>query len=232
VKNAGFHVAQFWDGRAKTLEEQASGPILNPAEMAMPNAAAAEAVLRTAPEYREPFAAAFPGEPEPVTLSNAARAIAAFERTLRTRDRLDDFLKGDLDALTDREVDGLRLFLATGCTTCHNGPAVGANQFQLLGLVKPWDTTDVGRFDVTKNEEDRRKFKVPSLRNAVRTAPYFHDGSVDRLDVAVRKMAWHQLGKELTDDEIASIVAFLGALADRSGPVSPPPANDAPAEVR
>ncbi len=222
VKNAGYHVAQFWDGRAKTLEEQAAGPLLNPVEMAMPDAAAVETALRAAPEYREPFAAAFPGEAEPISLPNTARALAAFQRTLRTHDRLDDFLNGDLDALTHREAAGLQLFLKTGCTTCHNSPTIGANQYQLLGLVKAWETKDEGRFAVTKNEEDRRKFKVPSLRNAVSTGPYFHDGSVDRLDDAVKKMAWHQLGKELTDDEIASIVAFLGALADRSAPVSPP----------
>jgi cytochrome c peroxidase len=221
VKNAGYHVSQFWDGRAKTLEEQAEGPLLNPVEMAMPSAAAVEAVLRGAPEYRAPFAAAFPGEAEPITLRNAARALAAFQRTLKTDDRLDDFLKGDLDALSDREAAGLQLFLATGCTTCHNSPTIGANQYQLLGLVKPWETDDEGRYGVTKEEEDRRKFKVPSLRNAVNTSPYFHDGSVERLDEAVGKMAWHQLGKKLTDDEVASIVAFLGALADRTGPVVP-----------
>ncbi len=222
VKNAGYHVAQFWDGRAKTLEEQATGPLLNPVEMAMPDAAAVEAALLAAPEYHETFAAAFPGDTRPITFSNTARALAAFERTLRTHDRLDDFLSGDLDALTHREAAGLQLFLKTGCTTCHNSPTIGANQYQLLGLVKAWETKDEGRFAVTKNEEDRRKFKVPSLRNAVSTGPYFHDGSVDRLDVAVKKMAWHQLGKELTDDEIDSIVAFLGALADRSAPVVPP----------
>ncbi len=222
VKNAGYHVAQFWDGRAQTLEEQAAGPLLNPVEMAMPDAAAVEAALRAVPEYREPFAAAFPGEAEPISLPNTARALAAFQRTLRTHDRLDDFLNGDLDALTHREAAGLQLFLKTGCTTCHNSPTIGANQYQLLGLVKAWETKDAGRFAVTKNEEDRRKFKVPSLRNAVSTGPYFHDGSVDRLDEAVKKMAWHQLGKELTGDEIASIVTFLGALADRSAPISPP----------
>ena len=222
VKNAGYHVAQFWDGRAKTLEEQAAGPLLNPVEMAMPDAAAVEAALRAAPEYREPFAAAFPGQTEAISLANTARALAAFQRTLRTHDRLDDFLNGDLDALTHREAAGLQLFLKTGCTTCHNSPTIGANQFQLLGLVKAWETKDEGRFAVTKDEEDRRKFKVPSLRNAVATGPYFHDGSVARLDEAVKKMAWHQLGKELSDDEIASIVAFLGALADRSAPVVPP----------
>ncbi len=231
VKNAGYHVAQFWDGRSKTLEEQAEGPILNPVEMAMPSAAAAEEALRNAPEHREPFAAAFPGEADPVTLRNAARALAAFQRTLKTDDRLDDFLRGDLDALSHREADGLRLFLSTGCTTCHNSPALGANQFQLLGLVKAWETKDEGRFAVTKNEEDRGKFKVPSLRNAVGTGPYFHDGSEDRLDEAVRKMAWHQLGKELTKDEIDSLVAFLGALADRSSPVEPP-ATPPPAAAR
>ena len=222
VKNAGYHVAQFWDGRAKTLEEQAEGPLLNPVEMAMPNGAAVEAVLRAAPEYCESFTAAFPGDTAPITLRNSARALAAFERTLRTRDRLDDFLRGDLDALSHREVAGLQLFLKTGCTTCHNSPTIGANQYQLLGLVKPWDTKDDGRYGVTKDQEDRRKFKVASLRNAVSTGPYFHDGSVDRLDEAVKKMAWHQLGKELTDDEITSIVAFLGALADQSAPLSPP----------
>lgn len=222
VKNAGYHVAQFWDGRAKTLEEQASGPILNPVEMAMPGAAAVESVLRAAPGYRERFGSAFPGESEPATIGNAARALAAFERTLRTRDRLDDFMKGDLDALSHREAAGLQLFLKTGCTTCHNSPTIGANQYQLLGLVKQWETKDEGRFAVTKNEEDRKKFKVPSLRNAASTGPWFHDGSVSRLDEAVKKMAWHQLGKELTDEEISSIVAFLGALADRSGPVAPP----------
>jgi cytochrome c peroxidase len=222
VRNAGYHLAQFWDGRAKTLEDQVQGPLLNPVEMAMPDASAVQAVLRAAPEYREPFAAAFPGQADPVTLSNTARALAAFERTLRTRDRLDDFLGGDLDALSNKEAAGLQLFLKTGCTTCHNSPTIGANQYQLLGLVNAWETKDEGRFAVTKKEEDRRKFKVPSLRNAVSTGPWFHDGSVDRLDEAVKKMAWHQLGKELTDDEIASIVAFLGALADRSGPVVPP----------
>jgi len=222
VYNAALHIAQFWDGRAKTLEEQAAGPILNPMEMAMPDAATAEKALRGATDYHARFAAAFPGEADPVTLANAARALAAFERTLKTRDRLDDFLGGKLDALSDREAAGLALFLKTGCTTCHNSPTIGGNQFQLLGLVKAWETKDEGRFAVTKNEEDRGKFKVPSLRNAVKTGPYFHDGSVDRLDEAVRKMAWHQLGKELTDDEIASLVAFLGALADRSGPVAPP----------
>jgi cytochrome c peroxidase len=224
VKNAGYHVAQFWDGRARTLEEQAEAPILNPVEMAMPDAAAVEAALRDVAAYGEPFAAAFPGEEEPITLRNTARALAAFERTLRTEDRLDDFLRGDLDALSHREASGLKLFLTTGCTTCHNSPTIGANQYQVLGLVKEWETKDEGRFAVTKNEEDRKKFKVPSLRNAVATGPYFHDGSVDRLDEAVRKMAWHQLGKELTDDEISSIVAFLGTLADRSGPVVPPAA--------
>ena len=230
VKNAGYHLAQFWDGRAKTLEEQATGPILNPVEMAMPSAAAAEAALRASPGYQEPFAAAFPGDADPVTLPNAARALAAFQRTLKTSDRLDDFLRGDLDALSHREAAGLQLFLKTGCTTCHNSPTIGGNQFQLLGLVKAWETKDPGRFAVTRNEEDRGKFKVPSLRNAVSTGPWFHDGSIDRLDEAVRKMAWHQLGKELTDDEIASIVAFLGALADRSGPVVPPAGTGTGAE--
>lgn len=213
VLNAAAHVAQFWDGRAKDVEEQAKGPILNPIEMAMPNAEAVVALLKTMPEYVAAFQAAFPGQPDPVTYDNLGRAIGAYERQLTTPGRFDAFLAGDAAALTAEEQAGLATFLDTGCNACHSGAAVGGGMFQKLGLVKPWpDLKDEGRFAVTKDETDKFKFKVPSLRNIAQTAPYFHDGAVATLPEAVKKMAAHQLGKDLTDAQVASIVTFLNAL--------------------
>lgn len=210
--NAALHVAQFWDGRASDVEAQASGPMLNPVEMAMPDAAAVEAVLRAIPGYVTAFAAAFPGESEPVTLDNAARAIGAFERGLVTPSAFDRFLDGDATALNAQQLAGLQVFLESGCGACHNGVAIGGGMFQKLGLVKPFETADVGRAETTKNEADRFFFKVPSLRNIEKTAPYFHDGKVADLDGAVRLMAEHQLGKTLSDTQVAAIRSFLGSL--------------------
>lgn len=215
VLNAGFHFVQFWDGRAASLEEQAKGPVLNPVEMGMPNAAAVEKKLRAVQEYQQLFAKAFPG-PNPVNYDNMAEAIAAFERTLKTTDRLDDFLKGNIAALNNKELGGLDLFIKTGCITCHTGPMLGGSLFQKTGLVHPYDNQkDPGRFDVTKNESDRMMFKVPSMRNIAMTAPYFHDGSVASLDSSVAKMAWLQLGKSLTPVEVDAITAFLGSTTDK-----------------
>lgn len=214
VYNAAHHIAQFWDGRAATLEEQAQGPITNPVEMAMPvDGKRVEETLASIPEYVKRFREAFPGEKQPVSLANAARAIAAFERRLVTRSRFDSFLEGDASALTEQERRGLELFVVTGCTACHNGPAVGGTSFQKLGLIEEFpDVKDTGRFEVTKNEEDRFKFRVPTLRDVEKTWPYFHDGSVAELDTAVRLMAKHQLGRVLTDEETADLVAFLKSL--------------------
>jgi cytochrome c peroxidase len=212
VYNAALHIAQFWDGRAADVEEQAKGPILNPVEMAMPSEAAVIEKLRGIDGYAALFAAAFPGEADPLTYDNLARAIGAFERRLLTPGPLDRFLAGDLDALTDAQATGLETFLATGCTTCHSGVAVGGGMYQKLGLVHPYDTADTGREQVTGNAADRQFFKVPSLRNVRETAPYFHDGKVATLDEAIRLMGWHQLGLELDDATRAEIAAFLGAL--------------------
>lgn len=218
VFNASMHLAQFWDGRAATLEEQAAGPIVNPVEMAMPNAEAVAERLRTSPAIdRELFRKAFPGDAQPLTLDHASKAIAAFERTLRTEDRFDEFMKGDANALTAQEKDGLRRFMALGCTSCHNGPLVGARIYQRIGIVNEWpNPEDRGRFEVTKKPADDQVFKVPALRNVANTAPYFHDGSVDQLDTAVQRMAWHQLGKELSSEDRDAVVAFLHALTDTS----------------
>ncbi len=212
VYNAAFHVAQFWDGRAADVEEQAKGPVLNPVEMGMPDAAYVVRVLSSIPGYRPLFVAAFPGEPDPITYDNAARAIGAFERKLVTPSRFDVYLAGDASALTASEQEGLSTFIAAGCPACHLGATVGGRTYQKLGVAKPYPTEDVGRAAVTKNEADRFVFKVPSLRNVKQTGPYFHDGRVATLDQAVRLMAEHQLGKDLTDAQVKSITTFLGSL--------------------
>jgi cytochrome c peroxidase len=213
VFHAAGHVAQFWDGRASTLEEQASGPMMNPLEMAMPGEKRVLSTLNSMPEYVKRFQEAFPGNTrKAVSVGNAARAIAAFERKLLTSSRFDKFLAGDESALSEQERRGLELFAGVGCTTCHNGPSVGGTSFQKLGLIEDFPTEDKGRFEVTKNEEDLRKFRVPTLRNVEKTGPWFHDGSVKELPTAVRLMAKHQLGMTFTDAEVDDIVAFLKSL--------------------
>jgi len=217
VLNAGLQLAQFWDGRAADLVAQAKGPVLNPIEMAMPGEAEVVKKLSAARDYPPLFKQAFPESGGKITYDNIARAIAAFERTLITRDRFDDLLRGDDRALTPLEIKGADLFLKTGCTTCHNGPLIGGGSYQKLGLVNPYENSgDLGRFEVTKDNDDKLKFKVPTLRNIAITGPYFHDGRLTALPAAVKKMAWLQLGRELKDDEAGAITAFLGALTDKA----------------
>lgn len=212
VYHAALHAKQFWDGRAADVEEQAKGPVLNPVEMAAADAASVEARLKEVPEYRKMFAEAFPGQQDPVTFDNMAVAIGAFERRLMTPSAFDRYLEGDDAALSPEQVQGLQTFVDVGCASCHSGVAMGGMTFQKLGLKKPFETKDEGRFAVTKRDTDKFVFKVPSLRNIDKTAPYFHDGGVASLDQAVRLMAEHQLGKTLSDDQVRQILAFLGAL--------------------
>jgi cytochrome c peroxidase len=197
VLNAGFQMAQFWDGRAENLEGQAKGPILNPIEMAMPSDKEVLERLKAAPEYKEMFATAFPASAEQISYDNVARAISAYERTLITRDRFDDWQRGEDKALNEPELRGLNLFLSTGCATCHNGPVLGGNQFQKVGLVNPYETSDAGRYDVTKDESDKHKFKVPMLRNIALTGPYFHDGKQKTLEESVKKNGLAAIGKRI-----------------------------------
>ncbi len=215
VLNAALHTAQFWDGRAPDVEAQAKGPVLNPIEMAMPSEAAVLAVLESIPGYVDAFAAAFPGEATPLTYDNMARAIGVFERRLTTPGRLDDFLGGETSALTEQEQRGLETFLSVGCNSCHNGAAIGGGLYRKLGFVIPYETEDPGRENVTGSEVDRHVFKVPSLRNIVKTGPYLHDGSIRDLYEMVRIMGKHQIGIDLSDTQVADIVAFLGALTGR-----------------
>ena len=213
VYNAAGQIAQFWDGREPTVEAQAKGPILNPIEMAMPNEQAVIDRLAAIPEYVQQFQAAFPSDTPAMTYDNLAKAIGAFERKLVTPAPFDAFLKGDATALTDLQKRGLNTFLDVGCITCHMGPYLGGNLIHKLGLLKPWpDTTDQGRFEATGQDADRMMFKVPSLRNVAKTAPYFHDGREADLGEASRRMAEHQLGRNLDAQQIVAILAFFDAL--------------------
>lgn len=213
VYNAAGHVAQFWDGRAATVEEQAKGPILNPAEMAMPDPGAVLDHLRASSEYRAAFHAAFPNEAQPITYDNVGRAIGAFERGLVTPARWDKFLAGDSSALSADEQRGAATFIRVGCSSCHNGAYVGGQSFMRLGASRPWPgLADSGRVKVTKQPADLYVFKVAALRNVEKTGPYFHDGSVAGLDSAIRMMARHQLGVELTNAQVRDIHTWLGSL--------------------
>jgi len=215
VFNAGYNLAQFWDGRSPTLESQIDEPIAHPFEMASSWPEIIEK-LSADKAYLESFQALYA---DGITADNIKNAIATFERTLITPNaRFDQFLQGSRDALSDKEKEGYRLFSSLGCISCHQGRNIGGNIYQKFGLIRPFfdesndRREDLGRFNVTGVEADRHVFKVPSLRNVALTAPYFHDGSIDTLETAVALMAYHQLGRVLTPREIDLIVAFLKTL--------------------
>lgn len=229
VYNAAGFFVQFWDGRAPNVEGQAKEPIVNPAEMAMPDGAHVVATFKAIAGYVQAFHEAFPAESDPLTFDNVGRAIGAFERGLVTPGRWDDFLRGDGSALTRAEKEGLKTFLNAGCMVCHTGPFLGGSMFERVGVVEPWpNQRDRGRQQVTKEPVDAMMFKVPTLRNIEHTAPYFHDGSAATLEDAVRKMGRHQLGLEMSDAEVSSIVTWLKALTGElprayiARPVLPP----------
>ena len=221
--NAALLGMQFWDGRAADVEEQAGGPLVNPVEMANDSQEAAAAKIAKIPEYQELFKTAFP-EDGAVSFKNITTALGAFERTLLTPTRWDEYLKGNVSALSEQERKGVRAFMDNGCIACHSGVNLGGNSFQKFGLVKGpyWKfiedpKRDKGRADVTKKTEDEFFFRVPGLRNVAKTYPYFHNGSVWELDKAVNIMGMAQLGKELSKEDTDNIVAFLNTL---SGSVS------------
>ncbi len=229
--NAAGHIAQFWDGRAADVEEQAKGPVLNPVEMAMPDEKTVIATLKSMPDYDALFKKAFPGEKDPVNYTNMAKAIGAFERKLVTPSRWDAFLKGDKKALTDPEKEGLIKFVDNGCVTCHMGTYVGGSTYQKLGIMKVFPgLKDEGRAKITKKADDQYFFKVPSLRNVEKTGPYFHDGKVRTLPEAVNLMAEYELGKEISPADNAAIVTWLRSLtgaipADYIRPPALPPST-------
>jgi len=232
VLNSSLNVAQFWDGRAADLKEQAGGPIANPGEMGFTHTLAV-GVLQSIPAYVRDFKQVF--GTEKIDIDGVTTAIAEFEKTLVTpNSRFDQWLLGKKDALSTDEAAGYKLFKESGCVACHNGPAVGGASFQKMGVVEPYKakTAAEGRFAVTGKDADRFNFKVPTLRNVEMTYPYFHDGAVDTLTEAVDIMGRLQLGKKYTPTENAQIVSFLKTLTgdqpNFAMPILPPSADKTP----
>ncbi len=225
VWNAAFLSAQFWDGRAASLEDQAKGPILNPIEMGMPNEQAVLDRINAIPGYVQQFKAVF-GEDQPVSYDNIAKAIATYERTLITPNSpFDRYMRGDKSAMSKEAIKGMELVESLGCTGCHTGPIfagpelpTGQGFFQKFPTFDSQYTAkyrlkdDKGLYEVTKDPADKHMWRVPTWRNVALTAPYFHNGSVATLDEAVRVMAKTQLNKTLSEDQVSAIVAFLNSL--------------------
>jgi len=225
VWNSAFHSVQFWDGRADLLEDQAKGPVTNPVEMGVPEIEQAMDKVRAISGYKPHFEKAF-GK-DSMTVDNAAKAVAAFERTLITPNSpYDKYVKGDKKAMSAQQVRGMETFASSGCTSCHSGAAFNGPKMEFgqgfyakfptfadNAYVKKYDlAADKGREEVTGKAADTNMFRVATLRNITDTAPYFHNGSVNDLSEAVRIMAKSQLNKTLSDNEVKDIVAFLGAL--------------------
>lgn len=219
VLNSSYNFVQFWDGRAKDLQEQAAGPVENPIEMGAKWENVVER-LKKNEEYAAAFAKLYE---DGVTKDNATDAIAEYEKSLITPSRFDAFLKGDAAAITDAEKKGYATFKEVGCTACHTGIIAGGTMFQKMGLVKDYfkdrgtaiTEADLGRFNVTKKPEDKHFFKVPTLRNVELTSPYLHDGSRATLEETVKVMGKYQLGRDLTDAQVNSIVTFLKSLTGK-----------------
>jgi cytochrome c peroxidase len=215
VLNAGLYFSEHWDGRFANVEEQAKMALLG---FGNPDFPTAMARVKAIPGYAAMFREAFPGEAEAISEDHWAKAIGAYERTLVTPSRFDEYLGGRSDALTAAERKGLRTFIDTGCVECHKGPGLGGLGYRKFGVVSEyWKATgspeiDKGRFEVTKDSADLYKFKVAGLRNVTMTPPYFHDGSVASVPEAVRVMAKVQLDADLPAADVDAIVGFLGSL--------------------
>ena len=212
VWNARYNISQFWDGRAKDLKEQALMPITNPVEMNETLESVLQKLKKNQP-YNKKFEMLYK---DGVTTDNLADALASFEETLvSSGSKFDKYLQGDYKALNAQEKRGLELFKKKGCVACHNGINIGGTLYQRIGMFGSHDAlddTDLGRYGFTKKIFDKRTFKVPSLRNVEKTAPYFHNGSISTLKEAVEIMVELQLGRDLNDNDINNIVLFLNTL--------------------
>lgn len=221
VLNAAGQITQHWRGDRKDVEEQAKKALLGKGSFGAPSYEWVEKRLGDIPKYHMLFKKAFPNDKNPISVNNYAEAIGAWERTLATPSRFDEFLKGRSNALTQEQKAGLKTFMETGCTSCHSGALLGGTMQQKFGIVAPyWKYTkskkiDAGRYNVTKKAEDKYVFKVPQLRNVAMTAPYFHDGSVKSLREAIKIMAKVQLGVNLSQKETESIYLFLQTLTGK-----------------
>ena len=209
VLNAVYNTTQFWDGSAKDLQAQAKGPIHNPVEM---NSNFQEVIskLKQDKNYKKQFLNIYKNG---ITGLNITDAISEFEKTLITpNSKFDKFLRGDKNILSEDELNGYKAFKEYGCISCHNGVNIGGNLMQKIGLIEEYKTIDLGKYNITKNEDDKFYFKVPSLRNIELTAPYFHNGKVETLEEAVNKMVSFQIGFLIEEKEIINIVKFLKTL--------------------
>ncbi|MHB8843805.1 MAG: cytochrome-c peroxidase [Nitrospirota bacterium] len=221
ILNAASQISEHWIGNRTSVEDQAKQSVTGPPAFGMPDNGSVEKVLKGMKEYVALFKTAFPADKDPVTVSNFAKAVGAFERTLMTPAPFDDFMQGSAGALSEQQKRGLKAFMDTGCTACHMSPYLGGQMYQKFGVFEPYQKytkstqVDEGRFTVTKSEADKFLFKVPVLRNVAMTPPYFHDGSVDRLGDAVVIMAKVQLAKDLAAGTADDIAAFLRSLTGK-----------------
>jgi cytochrome c peroxidase len=240
VFNSAFYSVQFWDGRARSLEEQAKGPLTNPIEMGNKDHDQVIARLKKIPGYVKAFDKAFSGR-KTLTLDNLVKAIASYERTLITpNSAFDQYMKGNKKAMSTAAQEGYKTFNSVGCVTCHSGANfAGPTLPEGTGFYMKFPTfpntsydkkykftKDKGRYEVTKKQADMHMFRVPTLRNISQTAPYFHNGAVTTLEEAVRVMGKTQLNKDLSKKEVTSIVAFLeslsGSIPPQTMPMLPP----------
>jgi cytochrome c peroxidase len=209
VLNAVFNFRQFWDGRAKDLQEQAAGPIENPVEMGNNFDNLIKTLNKSA--YAAQFKAIYK---DGITKENITDAIAEFEKTLITPDSpFDRYLRGEENAISPEAKEGYALFQSKGCIACHHGRNIGGNMYNKFGVVMSVRDNNLGRYNITKNEVDKYFFKVPSLRNIAKTAPYFHNGSANNLKDAVYFMAKYQVGRPISKEEVSKIVSFLHTLS-------------------
>jgi cytochrome c peroxidase len=228
VLNAAFMSVQFWDGRATSLEDQAKGPLTNPIEMSMPSHDMVIERISKLPGYVEQFKKVF--GTDKITIDHVAKAIATYERTLITpKSQVDQYVAGNKRALSSSAIRGLKLVESVGCLSCHSGPnyagpamSLGTGFYQKFPLIpnaeyeaKYGFSKDLGRYEVTKSDSDKNLFRVPTWRNIALTAPYFHNGKVETLDEAVKVMAKTQLNRDLKDQEVKDIVAFLNGLTGK-----------------
>lgn len=215
ILNVGFLPIIFWDGRRDTLFNQATDPFINPLEMSLPSESELLSRVQNDSSYTAFFANAFPDSPNP-SIHSIRLALVAFENSLVSKSRFDDFIEFNSFALNKDELDGLKTFLDVGCTNCHNKNLLGGSQFAKLDTVHSYNPNDFGRSEFTGNPSENYFFKVPPLRNVALTAPYFHDGSVPTLKEAVRRMNHYQLNRPMNDSEIEMIVNFLKSLSDKT----------------
>ncbi|MCF6310497.1 MAG: cytochrome-c peroxidase [Sulfurimonas sp.] len=209
VYNAVFNFRQFWNGRAKNLAHQAEGPVENPLEMGNSFKKLIDTLNKT--PYKNRFKVIYK---DAITKENIVDAIAEYEKKLITPNApFDKYLRGDTSAISQKQKDGYELFKDKGCIACHHGVNVGGNLYNKFGVMQNVDSKRLGRYEVTKKEADKYYFKVPSLRNIEKTAPYLHDGRYDTLDEVVKFMSRYQLGRVITQDEVDKIVLFLRSLS-------------------